>query len=63
MTGNGWEVDLESEYITGSTRISKQKQKLTFIRAFESSPVHCLYPRPSGKRRSPGNGGAAAILS
>ena len=37
-------------------------QKHTFIRAFESSPVHCLKPRPSGKRRRPGNKGTAAML-
>jgi hypothetical protein len=30
--------------------------------ALESSPVHCLNRLPSGKRRWPGNGGAAAIL-
>jgi hypothetical protein len=30
--------------------------------AFESSPVHCLNPRPSGKRRKLGNEGVAAIL-
>jgi hypothetical protein len=35
---------------------------ITFISAFESSPVHCLNPRPSGKRRKPENEGAAAIL-
>jgi hypothetical protein len=34
----------------------------TFIRAFESSPVHCLKPRPSGNLRRPANGGAAAML-
>ena len=34
----------------------------TFINAFESSPVHCLKPRPSGNLRRPANGGAAAIL-
>lgn len=38
------------------------RRRLTFINAFESSPVHCLNPRPSGKRRSPGNNGTAAIL-
>ena len=37
--------------------------ELTFINAFESSPVHCLYPRPSGKRRKWGNAGADAILN
>lgn len=32
------------------------------MRALESSPVHCLNPRPSGKRRNPGKDGADAIL-
>jgi hypothetical protein len=36
--------------------------KPTFIKAFESSPVHCLKFRPSGKRRKPANGGAIEIL-
>ena len=36
--------------------------KYTFIRALESFPVHCLNPRPSGKRRKPAKGAAAAIL-
>jgi hypothetical protein len=35
----------------------------TFMSALESSPVHCLNPLPSGKRRKPGNDGTAAILS
>jgi len=30
--------------------------------ALESSPVHCLKPLPSGKRRWSGNAGDAAIL-
>lgn len=30
--------------------------------AFESSPVHCLKPRPCGKRRRPAKAGTAAIL-
>ena len=34
----------------------------TFIRAFESSPVHCLKPRPCLNRRSPGKSGARANL-
>ncbi len=34
----------------------------TFINAFESLPVHCLKPRPSGNRRKPTKGGAMAIL-
>jgi hypothetical protein len=32
------------------------------MRALESSPVHCLKQRPSGKRRRPENGGTIAIL-
>jgi len=36
--------------------------KYTFMRAFESSPVHCLKPRPSGNRRRPENGGVIAML-
>jgi hypothetical protein len=35
---------------------------ITFINAFESSPVHCWKSRPSGKRRKPGNIGTAEIL-
>jgi hypothetical protein len=34
----------------------------TFINAFESSPVHCLNPRPSGNCRNPVNEGTVAIL-
>lgn len=30
--------------------------------ALESSPVHCLNPRPTGNRRRPGNDGTAAML-
>jgi hypothetical protein len=37
-------------------------QAHTFIRAFESSPVHCLKFRPCLKRRKPGNDGAQAML-
>ncbi len=36
--------------------------ELTFMSAFESSPVHCLKFRPSGKRRSPAKDGASAML-
>jgi hypothetical protein len=36
--------------------------ELTFMSAFESSPVHCLKPRPCGKRRNPGKDGTRAIL-
>jgi len=35
---------------------------LTFMRAIESSPVHCLNPWPSGKHCRPGKDGDAAIL-
>ena len=35
---------------------------LTFISALESSPVHCLNPRPSGKCHSAGKDSVAAIL-
>jgi hypothetical protein len=35
---------------------------LTFINALESSPVHCVNPRPSLNRRRFENGGAQAIL-
>lgn len=34
----------------------------TFMSAFESFPVHCLKFLPCGKRRRPGNAGAAAML-
>lgn len=37
-------------------------RELTFIKPFESSPVHCLKRRPCGKRRSPGNDGTALML-
>jgi hypothetical protein len=42
--------------------MKEKRKKFTFIKAFESSPVHCAKSRPSGKRRSPGNGGTAEIL-
>ena len=53
--------------MTTSWYVSEQqvrtiKTALTFIRAFESSPVHWWKSRPSGNRRSPGNGGMADIL-
>jgi hypothetical protein len=35
----------------------------TFISAFKSSPVHCLKPRPCGKRLRPAKGATIAILS
>lgn len=45
------------------TLLSRQHSHLTFMRAFESSPVHCLKSWPSGKHHRPANGGTAAILS
>jgi hypothetical protein len=36
---------------------------ITFISAFESSPVHCLNPRPCENRRRPAKGGTIAMLS
>src|SRR5882724_5600108 len=36
--------------------------KITFMRALELSPVHCLNLRPSGNLRKPAKGAAAAIL-
>lgn len=50
------------EIVAGQPRLVAQEVNCTFMSAFESSPVHCLKPRPSGKRRSSGNDGAAAIL-
>ena len=39
-----------------------KEKTVTFINAFESSPVHCLKSRPSGNHCNPGNGGTADIL-
>lgn len=41
---------------------SFENKSHTFIRAFESLPVHCLKLRPVLKRRNPGYGGHNAIL-
>jgi len=57
MACDSWKINLSD----GGSRILVGF-KLTFINAFESSTVHCLNPRPSGYRRSPGNEGAAAFL-
>ena len=43
-------------------RKRRTRRTVTFINAFESSPVHCAKSRPSGKRRNPGKGGTADIL-
>ena len=41
---------------------SLRNELCTFIKAFESSPVHCEKSLPSGNRRSPGKAGTADIL-
>jgi hypothetical protein len=53
-------------FLSNMCWLSKPTSKVrvrTFISALESSPVHCLKPLPCGKRRWPGNGGEAAILT
>ena len=42
--------------------LDSYKRLRTFMRAFESSPVHCLKFLPSGKRLSPAKEGASAML-
>src|ERR1700744_2987168 len=59
MTHDCWEIHLRNQ----NSCLRQKGEKQTFIKALESSPVHCLKPRPSGKRRRPGNKGAAAILT
>jgi hypothetical protein len=46
-----------------SVKVVGKRNKFTFMRALESSPVHCLKLRPCGKRRRPENEATAAILS
>ena len=60
MTCNGRKINLQS--LVGTTVKIASILLYTFISAFESSPVHCLNPRPSGKQRRAGNEGAAAML-
>jgi len=55
-----WQIKLADKSVSYWFRIFEPS--ITFIRALESSPVHCLKPLPSGKRRRPANGGAIAIL-
>jgi hypothetical protein len=43
-------------------RFQHLKTLVTFIRALESSPVHCLKFLPSGNLRRPANGGVIAML-
>ena len=56
---DGWKVDLERSIKTVN---ETELVVSTFMRAFESSPVHCLNPRPSWKCLSFENGGTTAIL-
>lgn len=63
--GLGWLVNKPTIVMVSCTRThtaGSQSNGLTFISALESSPVHCLKPRPWGNRRRPANGGASAIL-
>jgi hypothetical protein len=64
MTGNRAKINLQSEKPSAKNRdVLPYDVELTFISAFESSPVHCKKSRPSGKRRNPGNGGMAEMLT
>ena len=63
MACYGGQIDLHDGAALSTLCLGYHKQGHTSINALESSPVHCLKPRPSGKRRSPGNKGAVAILT
>ena len=43
--------------------MNMQGERLTFIKALESSPVHCLNPQPCRNRHNPANGGTTAMLA
>ena len=58
---DGGEIDLLTE-LGNLQWLCNANGAFTFISAFESSPVHWLKSRPSGKRRSPGNSGTADKL-
>lgn len=58
MADNGRQKDLKECYL----QVANINFAITFMSAFESSPVHCLNLRPSAKRQSLGNRGDAAIL-
>jgi hypothetical protein len=62
MTGNCTKIYLVVQKYISCDSLSYGVE-LTFISAFESSPVHCEKSRPSGKRRKPGNAGIAEILT
>lgn len=57
---NSGQVNLE--FLTSDKRSITNELIHTFIRAFESSPVHCLNRRPCLNLRSSGNAGVAASL-
>jgi hypothetical protein len=59
MASNCGEINLIEIRLEGQASNSTE---LTFMSAFESSPVHCLKSRPSGNRHRPGNAGTAEIL-
>lgn len=61
VTNERWYDDLHVELRDKESDTAEQN-KLTFMSAFESLPVHCLKFRPCGNRRRPGKGGTAAIL-
>lgn len=56
------QADRPSDTNVGQCELRVIGLPVTFIRAFESSPVHCLNPLPSGKRRRPANGGVIETL-
>jgi hypothetical protein len=62
MSDNSWKVDLVNRGVSVLQRRLNWMITSTFIKAFESSPVHCLNRRPCLKRRKPGKGGIRAIL-
>lgn len=53
-----WNIYLDTKYVFADMTMSM----LTFISAFESSPVNCLKPCSWGKQWSPVNGATTAIL-
>ena|SRR5436190_23901054 len=59
MASDGSNVNLCEGHVS---RKGGRVDQHTFINAFESSPVHWLKSRPSGKRRKPGYMGTAEIL-
>jgi hypothetical protein len=59
MTLQRGEINLTQVYYKNEVADTSRP---TFMRAFESSPVHCLNPRPSENRCRPENGGTIAIL-